>query len=639
MVELRPDSLIATVENGTAQPPNRAARAAAHVRAPPGPTQRQAQGEAMAFELTSYRNLGDAFAARVAQHPDKTALTIYRNSAEAAHDSLSYAELARRAGLRAADLAQHLAPGERVLIALPTGTEFVELYLACLLAGVIAVPAPPATGSTAAAQRVAAIAVDCTPGLVFVTAGDLGTLTERFQAQGLGHVPVRAAAPVPAGEALPAALRGRHIDQDALAVLQYSSGSTGTPKGVMLAHRNVQANLEALHSVIGLGGDDSFGSWMPLHHDFGLFVQLSCALFHGATTVLMPPVTFARKPVEWFRMMNEFRTTASSAPNFAYGIAQRLITDEQLDGLDVSPLRWLCNGSEPIHAPTIAAFTKRFAHIGLRPEAIAAGYGMAEVTVYTCTTPIPRQPTVLVVDPQRLADADHPALVPAHDGRGKEITGVGRPKAFDALIVDPATLRPLPAGEVGEVWLRGDSVGRGYWDKPDLTARIFHARPAGADDTGPGWLRTGDLGALADGELFITGRLKEVMIVHGRNLYPHDIEHEARAAHPALEGFLGAAFGVQAPDERIVLVHEVSPTLPAEELRTVAAAIIRRLTAATGAPVRNVLLVRRGSVHRTTSGKIQRAAMRDRFLAGEITALHTELDPAVRRLTAEPETL
>lgn len=591
----------------------------------------------MAFELTGYRNLGDAFAARVAQHPDKTAVTIYRNSAEAAHESLSYAELARRAGLRAAELAQHLAPGERVLIALPTGTEFVELYLACLLAGVTAVPAPPATGSTSAAQRVAAIAADCTPGLAFGAARDLDILTERFHTQGLDHVPVRAAAPVPAGEAPPATLRGRHADQDALAVIQYSSGSTGTPKGVMLAHRNVQANLAALHSVTGLSGDDSFGSWMPLHHDFGLFCQLSCALFYGATAVLMPPARFARKPVEWFRMMNEFRTTASSAPNFAYGIAQRLITDEQLDGLDVSPLRFLCNGSEPIHVPTIAAFTKRFAHIGLRPEAVVAGYGMAEVTVYASCTPVPRQPTVLVVDPQRLADADHPALVPARDGRGKEITGVGRPEAFDTLIVDPATLRPLPVGEVGEIWLRGDSVGQGYWNKPDLTARIFHARPAGADDTGPGWLRTGDLGALADGELFITGRLKEVMIVHGRNLYPQDLEHEARVAHPALEGFVGAAFGVQAPDERIVLVHEVSPTMSAEELRAAAAAVIRHLTAATGAPVRNVLLVRRGGVHRTTSGKVQRAAMRDRFLAGEITAMHTELEAAVRQLAAGPE--
>jgi acyl-CoA synthetase (AMP-forming)/AMP-acid ligase II len=593
----------------------------------------------MAFELTSYRNLGDAFAARVAQHPDKTAVTIYRSSAEAVHESLSYAELARRAGLRAADLAQHLAPGERVLIALPTGTEFVELYLACLLAGLIAVPAPPATGTTTAAQRVAAIAADCTPGMVFADAADLDTLAERLHAQGLGRVPVRAAAPVPAGEAAPAALRGRHADQDSLAVLQYSSGSTGSPKGVMLAHGNVLANLAALNSVMGLNGDDSFGSWMPLHHDFGLFCQLSGALFFGGTSVLMPPTVFARRPVEWFRMMSELRTTASSAPNFAYGTALRLIKDEHLEGLDLSPLRFLSNGSEPIHAPTIAAFSKRFAKVGLRPEAVVAGYGMAEVTVYACGTPIPLPPTVLVVDAQRLADAEHPALVPACDGRSKEITGVGRPDAFDTLIVDPATLSPLPAGEVGEIWLRGDSVGRGYWGKPDLTARAFQARPAGADDAEPGWLRTGDLGALVDGELFITGRLKEVMIVHGRNVYPHDLEHEARAAHPALERFVGAAFGVQAPDERIVLVHEVSPNVSAEELRAAAAAVIRRLTAATGAPVRNVLLVRRGSVDRTTSGKIQRAAMRDRFLADEITALHTELEPAVRQLTAGPKTL
>ncbi|MBP0455618.1 fatty acyl-AMP ligase [Kitasatospora sp. RG8] len=588
----------------------------------------------MAFELTGYRNLGDAFAARVAQHPDKTALTIYRSSADAEHESLSYAELARRAALRAADLAQRLAPGDRVLIALPTGTEFVELYLACLMAGVTAVPAPPATGSSSAAQRVAAIAADCAPGLVFTTDGDRDTLTERFHAQGLGHVPVREAAPAGPGEAPEPPPRGRHADRDTLAVIQYSSGSTGTPKGVMLAHGNIQANLQALHSVMGLGGDDSFGSWMPLHHDFGLFCQLSCALVYGGSTVLMPPANFARRPVEWFRMMNEFRTTATSAPNFAYGLAVRLIADEQLEGVDISPLRFLCNGSEPIHAPTMAAFAKRFAHIGLRPEALTSGYGMAEVTVYASGTPIPQQQTVLVVDPHRLADADHPELVAATDGNGKEIVGVGRPEAFETRIVDPRTLHTLPAGSVGEVWLRGDSVGRGYWNKPALTARTFDARPAGAAATEPGWLRTGDLGALVDGELFITGRLKEVMIVHGRNLYPHDLEHEARAAHPGLDGFVGAAFGVDAPDERIVLVHEVSPTLPAEELPAAATAVARRLATTFGVPARNVLLVRRGTVHRTTSGKIQRAAMRERFLAGAVEALHAELEPAVRRLTA-----
>ncbi|MGW4652242.1 fatty acyl-AMP ligase [Kitasatospora sp. NPDC004289] len=586
----------------------------------------------MAFDLSGYQSLGEAFAARVALHPEKTALTIFRGRAESVHESLTYGELSRRVGLRAAALAERLATGERVLIALPTCAEFVELYLACLMAGVVAVPAPPATGSSSAAQRVAAIAQDCAPALVYTTEGDRETVAERLKAQGLGDVAVEAASPAGPGSTplLPPAERG--VGRDSLAVLQYSSGSTGTPKGVMLAHRNILANIAGVNSVGGLGGEDSYGSWMPLHHDFGLFIQLSCALLYGAPTVLMPPSDFARRPAEWFNLMDEFRTTATSAPNFAYDLATRLVTDEQLVGLDLSALRFACNGSEPIHAPTMAAFAKRFAHIGLRPEALTSGYGMAEVTVYVSSTPIPEQQTVLVADPHRLQDAARPELVATTSGEGKEIVGVGVPRILETRIVDPTTRQALPDGSVGEVWLRGESVAPGYWNKPELNEQVFRALLADEADTGAGWLRTGDLGGFVDGELFITGRLKEVLIVRGRNLYPHDLEHEARLAHPALEGFVGAAFGVDAPDERVVLVHEVGPKVPAEELPAVAATVSRRLAAAFGVPIRNVLLVRRGTVRRTTSGKIQRAAMRERFLAGQVEALHAELEPDVRAL-------
>jgi acyl-CoA synthetase (AMP-forming)/AMP-acid ligase II len=199
-------------------------------------------------------------------------------------------------------------------------------------------------------------------------------------------------------------------------------------------------------------------------------------------------------------------------------------------------------------------------------------------------------------------------------------------------IVDPHSCRVLPDGAIGEVWLRGASVGRGYWNKPELSAQTFQARLADDPDNAPGWLRTGDLGALVDDELFITGRLKEMMIVRGRNLFPHDLEQQARLANAALEGFVGAAFGVAAPDERIVLIHEVSPRVPAEDLPAVATDVLRRLTASFGVPVRNILLVRRGVIRRTTSGKIQRHAMREQFLTGSIPALHSELDASVQRL-------
>lgn len=587
----------------------------------------------MTTDLVGHKTVGGAFMDRAAEHPSKIALTIYRGSTATEHPSLSYAELARRALWRADELMARLAPGERVLISLPTSTEFVELYLACMFAGLIAVPTPPPGGSAVATERVAVIAGDCRPAVAFTTSGDKETIAERLCQCGLGHVPVEEPGDIGRTDA-PVSPPSRNVSPDTLAVLQYSSGSTGSPKGVMLDQGNILANVAAIRAA-GIGAaDDSFGSWLPLHHDFGFFVQLTVALLHGVPAVVMPPATFVRKPVEWFRMMDRFGTTVTSAPNFAFGLCLRLISDHHLEDLDLSRMRCVVNGSEPIHAPTMAAFAKRFARTGLRPEIYSPGYGLAETTVFVSACPPHRPPSVLVADPHRAESAERPWLVSTTGGAGKEVVGVGIPEAHQTRIVDPRTRQALPDGAIGEIWLRGTSVGRGYWDKPELSAETFQARLEGDRDDAPGWLRTGDLGALVGGELFITGRLKEMMIVRGRNLFPHDLEHQARLANAALEGFAGAAFGVAAPDERIVLIHEVNPRVPEEDLPAVATDVLHRLTASFGVPVRNILLVRRGVVRRTTSGKIQRHAMREQFLTGAIPALHSELDAGVRRLTA-----
>ena len=579
--------------------------------------------------------VGGVFMDQAAEHPNKIALTIYRGSTATEHPSLTYAELARRAARRAEELMVRLAPGERVLISLPTGTEFVELYLACMLAGLIAVPTPPPGGSAVATERVAVIAGDCRPGMAFTTAEDKQTIAERLRSHELGHVPVEEPGDIGPAGALTVLPRLENVSPDTLAVLQYSSGSTGSPKGVMLDHENILANVAALRAFGGIGAaDDSFGSWMPLHHDFGLFVQLTVALLHGVPSVLMSPSQFVRRPVEWFRMMDRFATTVTSAPNFAFGLCLRLIKDSDFEGLDLSSMRCFVNGSESIHAPTLAAFAKRFVRLGLRPEVFTPGYGLAETTVYVSSCPLDRPPTVLVVDPRLAEDGRYPQLVGAADGAGKEVVGVGLPGGHEMRIVDPRSRRVLPDGVIGEVWLRGASVGRGYWNKPELSAQTFQARLVDDPGNASGWLRTGDLGAVVGGELFITGRLKEMMIVRGRNLFPHDLEQQARLANAALEGFVGAAFEVAAPDERIVLIHEVNPRVPVEDLPVVAADVLRRLTTSFGVPVRNILLVRRGVVRRTTSGKIQRHVMREQFLTGSIPALHSELDASVQRLTA-----
>lgn len=401
----------------------------------------------------------------------------------------------------------------------------------------------------------------------------------------------------------------------------------------MLDHGNILANVVSLHVNAGHGRPgDSFGTWVPLHHDFGLFAQLTVALLYGSHTVLMSPSEFVKRPVEWFRLMTRFGSTVTAAPNFAFSLCLRLIQDHQLVGIDLSNMQQFINGSEPIHVPTATAFAKRFAVTGLRPEAITAGYGMAESVVYVSSTPRGQAPKGLVVDPRDAESAERPRLTRTTGGEGKEIAGVGMPGAHEACVVDPATRQVLPDGAIGELWLRGDSVGRGYWNKPQLSEETFRARLPGEPADAPGWMRTGDLAAFTGGELFITGRLKEMIICRGRNLFPHDVEQQARQAHRALDAFVGAAFGVAVPDERVVLIHEADPRTPETDLPAVASEVVQHLTAFFGVPIRNVVLVRRGAVRRTTSGKIQRHAMCELFLAGRVAARYSRLDPDVRRL-------
>lgn len=585
----------------------------------------------MTPDLVGHRSVGEAFLERAAAHPERTAVTLVHGGAITPDESITFGELANRAELRAAHLAARLAPGERVVIALPTCGEFAELYLACLLAGLVAVPVPAPGMAANAVDRIAGIVRDCDPRLAVTADVDAGTLTAGLREAGLADTPVETVGEL--GRADTSGLGGFTPGPDTLAVLQYSSGSTGRPKGAALAHRNILADVQDIAQVTGLGADDVFGTWLPLYHDMGLFGLLTGALLFGAPIVLMRPTAFVRRPVDWFRMMTRHGVTITAAPNFAFDLCQRLIDDSLLDGVDLSRLRVAYNGSEPIHAPTVAAFTQRFARVGVRPETVSPAYGMAEATVFVSAYPVGTAATLLAADLDQLEDAEHARLVAAPadapDVRVKKIVGVGRMGMTEARIVDPKTCEVLPARTIGEVWLRGPSIGSGYWNQTEATAHSFGARLATGDE---GWFRTGDLGAFLDGELFITGRLKEMMIIRGRNLFPQDLEYEARAAHHALTGFVGAAFGVATPEEQVVLIHEVDPKLPSGELPMVADTVSRRLTLTFGVPIRNIMLVRRGTVRRTTSGKIERAAMRERFLTGQVPALHTELASDVRRV-------
>lgn len=576
--------------------------------------------------FTAHSNLCDVVADHAAKFPSRPAAIFVRGPGQGEADELSYAQLAGRAWLLADWLRSRLAPGSRVMIALPPGLDWVTAFTGCLAAGMIAVPAPVPTTYANARRRTAGVIRDSGTTMVLTSSQDLADVTEWAAENDLSGVACSALPDM--GEACaPPPAAGRGPCPDSLAFLQYTSGSTGDPKGVMVSNGNIAANAELFCRQLGMDAATRFGGWIPFHHDMGLITLLCVPLLLGSTTAIMPASAFLRRPVDWLRAIDRYGINMSAAPNFAYDQCTRAVTDEQAAALDLSAWRWAINGSEPVHVPIMEAFARKFAASGFRPGAMLPGYGMAEATVFvSCRRPgAPLKPLA--------ADPEQGRLTPDLT-RGAAVVSHGIPQGFDVRIVHPQTREVAPDGSIGEIWLRGTSVAQGYWQRQGSTDATFRATTA---DGETGWLRTGDLGALLDGEIYITGRLKEMLVIRGRNLFPQDLEQEARAVHPALRGLVGAAFAVAAPDERAVIVHEVNVRAADAELPRIATAIKARLTETFAIPARNVVLVRRGTIRRTTSGKIERVATRQLFFEGSLRAAHTDLEPAVARLIRRQE--
>lgn len=529
--------------------------------------------------------------------------------------SITFEALDHEARRVAAHLQSKHALGERVLLLYPPGLDFAVAFVACLYAGMVAVPAPLPGRQAHQQNRIRRIASDADVVAILTDAASAPAIAEWAQAQDLSHVPWVVTGPdadLPAPEHwhLP------KVNRQTLVLLQYTSGSTGDPKGVMVDHGNLLHNVDSLRSAYGLDQGTRFGGWIPMFHDMGLMGLLLPALFLGSTCVLMSPPTFLKRPHLWLKMMDRFDIHFSAAPNFAYELCVQRVTDEQLVGLDLSRWRWAANGSEPVQAETIRQFAERFAAVGFAPTSMCPCYGMAETTLFVSGTGS-RLPRIVEVDAEALAQH---RWVPQPGGRA--LVSCGHAKDYDVAVADPDTGERLPLGAVGEIWLRGPSVTQGYWMHPQASAEVYDA----GFDSERGYFRTGDLGALHDGELVITGRSKEVLIVHGRNLYPQDIERELRARHPELAGSVGAVFTVSAPLEEVVVAHEVRGELDQDALAQLARAIRQTLTQEIGISVAAVLLLSAAGVLRTTSGKIQRTAMRQAFMRGQLNPLHAAID-------------
>lgn len=569
----------------------------------------------------------DALRRHAASAPDRTALrTVSFDGGEPVVEELSYGALDLAARRLAAWLQGRCEPGDRVLLAHPDGLAFMTAFVGCLYAGVVPLhPAVPRRGKQAG--PVLAAVRDAGVSLVLTTAarrertvdllrdGDLDALP-CVPTDVPGDVPTDAPGDVPGdvpGDADPAGWRPPVADPAALAFLQYTSGSTDDPKGVMITHGALAHNARAIVDLADGRSDETYCGWLPLHHDMGLVGQFLAPLHAGGTTVMMSPADFVRHPLRWLRLVDRYGAGYTAVPNFALDLCCLRVTPEQAAELDLSSLKVVLTGAEPVDARSLAAFAERFAVSGLRPEALRPGYGLAESTLMVTASP--------------RGTLHRTAAVGSGDGDGEVLVSCGPARSGRVEIVDPQTLAVLPEGQVGEIWVAGPSVGAGYWNRPELTEATFGARTA--DGEGP-FLRTGDLGALQDGELYVTGRLKELIVLRGRNISPHETERVVSGLHPAFEGLAAAVFAAPGRGEELVVVQEVRPSsVDRAELPGICRTVREAVGDALGITVPNVVLVAAGSVLRTTSGKVKRLAMREEFLAGRLRVVHEELSPGV----------
>ncbi|GAA3129083.1 fatty acyl-AMP ligase [Streptomyces rameus] len=512
---------------------------------------------------------------------------------------ISYRHLYTAAAEVAGTLRTAHEPGERALLLFPPGLDYITAFFGCLLAGVVAVPAYPPQDARGLG-RLNAIVADAgasialtTKDLLPLTRSALDAPLEWIATDATGTGVPRAGAPSASGAGADP-VTARPGD---LAFLQYTSGSTRLPRGVMLTHANLVHNLRAIYRSFAGTAHDVMVSWLPPYHDMGLIGAILEPLYGGFPGVLMSPLHFLQKPYRWLKAISVHRGTISPSPNFGYELCLRKIDDRQRASLDLSSWCAAVNGAEPVRVETVERFTERFTPVGFDPAAFRPSYGLAEATLLVTADPLG--------EGVRRFPVEGVSRIACGTARGDQ----------SVVVVDTATLAPAAAGQVGEVWVSGPSVSQGYWGRPAESTALFGATLP--DGRGP-YLRTGDLGALDEkGALAVTGRLKDLLILRGRNVYPHDVEGAAERSHPALRPGCGAAFTVPVDgEERLVLVFEAADGADTE---AVALATRQAVREDCDADLHELVLIPPRSIPKTSSGKIQRRATREAYLSGTLS--------------------
>jgi acyl-CoA synthetase (AMP-forming)/AMP-acid ligase II/acyl carrier protein len=554
-------------------------------------------------------------------------------SDDGAVSTMTIGQLDQRARAIGALLQDRCSAGDRVMLVYPPGLEFVTAFFGCLYGGVLPVPATYPKPRRPM-PRLLAIGRDCGATLALTTSQTLETLQLPTSAAEFQQILWQATDVVPDDRA--GDWRRPALKADDLAFLQYTSGSTSDPKGVMVSHGNLVHNLAMIHRAFGLDRIHADGVepvsvwWLPAYHDMGLIGGILGAVHNEGRLVLMSPASFLKRPLGWLRAMSEYRATVSGAPNFAYSLCVSKTTPEERAELDLSLWRLAFCGAEPIRPETLRRFAEAFAPAGFRKGAFYPCYGLAEATLLVTGSDGPRAPIVKQLDRAALSEHRVVEVAEGSDQAAQALVGCGTVwLGQEVAIVDDETHRRLAEHRVGEIWVRGPSVAKGYWNRPEDTRLEFQAAIEGEDSAS--WMRTGDLGFLSGGNLFVTGREKEMIIVRGRNLYPHDIELSVGRSHPALATGAGAAFSVEvAGEERLVVVHEVDRQFRSSDLDAVVRGARRAIVDDHELDPHAVVLIRMVSLARTTSGKVQRTLCRQQYLDGSLNVVAQWINAAAR---------
>ncbi len=580
---------------------------------------------------SSLHTLPDVLRMRAEDHPDKLVFRFIQDN-DSDITTVTYGELDRRARAIGAWLESFGASGERVLLLYPPGLDYIAAFMGCLYAGVTAVPAyPPRINRPV--PRIQSIVDDSHAVFALTTSTIFHNIEQRFEhapdLQALrwldtDHIP----------EGLEAVWRRPSISSDTLAFLQYTSGSTSQPKGVMLSHGNLMHNLKAIQHGFHIDSSVAGTVWLPSYHDMGLIGGILEPLYLGGSATLMSPVSFLQRPVRWLEAISRYRGNSCGGPNFAYDLCVDKVTAEQKQTLDLSSWTLAFCGAEPIRPETLERFARAFEGCGFRKSAFYPCFGMAESTLIVSGGDGPSEPRTFSIDRKSL-ESDRVVSVSANDAGAMTMVSCG-PAIIDQkiVIVNPTTMEHCDANQVGEIWVSGPSVAQGYWGLEDETRRTFQAYVA---DTGEGpFLRTGDLGFLQDGELYVTGRIKDLIIIHGSNHYPQDIELTVESSHPALQPAGGATFSVtENGREQLVIVQEVTRQNRKVDINEVSSAIRQAVAEKHDLQVFAIVLVKPMSILKTSSGKIQRRATKTAFLDGELEVLGTwRARPIVLKNTA-----